>query len=299
MSQKHNRNRTLRVNKIVNLKRKAQQNPFDLKGKKIEPTLIDYKKELSVLEDNLFKDWTWRAKELSELIILLEENENNKVICKTFYLLLYSHWEGYIKNSSKLYLNFVGKTKYKFAELTDNFSAIFIKGLVKELNKSNDSVALCTELKLINNVSELHNIKVTKKLKVNVENAQDKSFINTQDNLSSNVFKNICETTGLGYKDIYDVKKRIIDHDLLHNRNSISHGNIVLDNETSFLEFNNIKKLRDYILLVIETYRDELLYYAVNNCFLKSKTDLRELYTKQLNDKLSKEFERIDKNYSD
>lgn len=299
MSKKHNYNRTSRVKKIINLKRKAQQLPFDLRGTKIVSTIVDYKKELSVLEDKLFKDWTWRAKELSELIILLEENENNKVICKTFYLLLYSHWEGYIKNSSKLYLSFVSKTKYKFVELTDNFSAIFIKGLVKELNISNDSLALNTELQLINSVSDLHTLKVSKKMKVNVDNPQDKTFINTQDNLSSKVFKTICETTGLGYKDIYEVKKRIIDNDLLHNRNLISHGNIVLDNETSFLEFNNIKKLRDYILLVIEAYRDELLYYAVNNCFLKSKTDLRELYTKKLNDKLSKEFEKIDKNYSD
>lgn len=298
MSEKNNYKRTLKASKIVNLKRKKQQSSLGLKGKKITTTIVEYKKELSELEDNLFEDWTWRAKELSELILLSEGNENNKVLCKTFYLLLYSHWEGYIKNSSYLYLEYISKTSYKIVDLTDNFSALFIKGLMKELEMTKDSLTVNKELELIKSLTNLNELKIGKKLKINVNNDKDKSIINTQDNLSSKVFKNICEVVGTSYKEVYDLRKRIIDHDLLNTRNAISHGNVFLEEHDSFFDLKNIKKLRDYILAIIEVYRDELISFAKEHYFLKCNTDDRILYTNKLNNELSISFEKIDKKYS-
>ena len=83
-----------------------------------------------------------RKLEISDLI-LIAEKEENLVLLKSLILLLYSHWEGYIKKSSKTYLKFIAENKFKLCDLTDNFRAVALKGIskadsqriVNELNK--------------------------------------------------------------------------------------------------------------------------------------------------------------------
>lgn len=48
-------------------------------------------------EKGLVDDLTWRKKELTALMFIAKKNEHEEAILKSIILLLYAHWEGYIK----------------------------------------------------------------------------------------------------------------------------------------------------------------------------------------------------------
>tara|TARA_Y100000994_G_scaffold152481_1_gene124871 strand:+ start:591 stop:992 length:402 start_codon:yes stop_codon:yes gene_type:complete len=104
------------------------------------------------LIDKLEADLGWRKKEITNLL-LLENEKNRHIIFKSALLLLYSHWEGFVKNASKAYLEYVSSKKINIEMLTDNFKAIALKGLMREVTKSSESLTLINELKFIKKVN--------------------------------------------------------------------------------------------------------------------------------------------------
>lgn len=83
----------------------------------------------------LEEDLAWRKKELSSLILIAEGHEDNKAILKSIILLLYAHWEGYIKKSSKIYITYITESKKRINELTQNFKAVSLKKLLRSVMK--------------------------------------------------------------------------------------------------------------------------------------------------------------------
>lgn len=83
--------------------------------------------KLEQFEDFLSEDLSWRKMEISQLFRLINSSENKDVLIKSSVLLLYAHWEGYIKKSSKYYLKYVSEKKVKIKNLTTNFKAIVLK----------------------------------------------------------------------------------------------------------------------------------------------------------------------------
>lgn len=253
--------------------------------------------EINKLEDMLYEDWTWRKTEVSELILLAETEEKN-VLLKSIILLLYAHWEGYIKKSSRVYLKFICENKIKISELTENFKAVALKGLSKEVFKSTDTLSLSNEIKLIQKYSLINGLTIDKLIKIDLELEKDKSIIDTQDNLNPSVFKNILEIIGLNYNSQYEVRKTHLDNDLLAYRNSIGHGNKKLSKDSDFdLEINSIKKLRDILFSIIENFRDEIIYYSQKEYYLKENQHKILDYTLMKETQLESIFNQIDRRY--
>jgi hypothetical protein len=249
------------------------------------------------LEDLLIEDWTWRKKEISDLI-LLAEKEESAVLLKSIILLLYAHWEGYIKKSGKCYLKFVAENKIKVCDLTENFKAICLKGLSKEVLSSNNSLNLSNEFKLILKYSKLNDYTLDKLIKVDLENDKDKQVIDTHDNLNPAVFKNILSILGLTYKKQYESREKFIENHLLANRNSIGHGSKKLFIEEDFdLEINSIKKLRDIIISIIENFRDELIEYSREKYFLEANTEKVTEFLNKMEIQLEDLFREIESRY--
>ncbi|MGI5893709.1 MAG: MAE_28990/MAE_18760 family HEPN-like nuclease, partial [Candidatus Merdivicinus sp.] len=48
-------------------------------------------------QDFLEKDLAWRKMEISQLLMILNSAETKDIIGKSIILLLYAHWEGFIK----------------------------------------------------------------------------------------------------------------------------------------------------------------------------------------------------------
>lgn len=256
---------------------------------------MDYKK----LEDIIIEDWTWRKKEISDLI-LIAEKEENVVVLKSIILLLYAHWEGYIKKTSKTYIKFIAENKIKVSDLTENFKAISLKGISKEVLKSSTTLNLSNELQLVLKYNKLNNYTLDKLIKIDLDNDKEKDLINTHDNLSPSVFKNILEIIGLSYKKQYETREKFIDTHLLANRNSIGHGNKNLLTDEDFdLEIISIKKLRDIVVSIIENFRDEILEYSNNSFFLHTKEEETKKFLAQMEVKLEASFKEITSRYKE
>lgn len=135
-------------------------------------------------DDFITSDLAWRKMEISQLFLILNNSESKNVVSKSMVLLLYAHWEGFIKRSSKQYLRYIKEKKVKLNNLTINFTAIMLKNYAKEC-VDNDGLNLAKEMAFINK----HN-KMQEKIfevKINVENDLDEDIINTKHNLNSKV----------------------------------------------------------------------------------------------------------------
>jgi len=248
-------------------------------------------------ETYLFDDWTWRKKEISDLILIAEKSESQAVL-KSIILLLYAHWEGYIKKSCRLYLKYICDNKYLISDLSANFKAFLLKGINAEIDKSGKSYNLTNELTYLKLFIELDDLQLGKKMQIDIENGKDKGYINTHDNLNPQVFKSILECIGVKYKDNYTIKEKYIEVFLLTNRNSIGHGNNKIFNDEDFdLEIVSIKKLRDVIIVIVENFRDELIEYVNEELFLNKNIDKILNLSEKYNSLIKKEFETIDSKY--
>jgi hypothetical protein len=220
--------------------------------------------------DIINDDLLWRKKEISDLIFLHDEN-NNFLILKSTILLMYSHWEGYVKNISKQYLTLISDLDIDLSILCTNFEAIDIKGNIRECLSSCDSLNMYNEIKFLNT---LYNEK-SKKFRVpsSLKNEKDKTLINTRDNLNIEIFQSFLKILGIHEFEPLKTRVTYIDEKLLTNRNIIAHGSKLHPKAKTFdMDIGELKTLRDFIILIMEHFRDELIFFAENELYLYKNT---------------------------
>ena len=252
--------------------------------------------KIEQFQDFLDKDLAWRKHELSQLFMILDTVESKEVIGKSIILLLYAHWEGFVKKSSKCYLKYVSERKIKLQELTLNFHAIVLRNHAKA----------CIDLNALNLSNEFafiqkHNKMLEKqfKVKIDVDNEFDKELIDTQHNLSSKVLKNIIEIVGVTYNDAIKTRSNYIDSNLVKHRNAIGHGNRMQGSDDLLvLEFEHIVQLKDFVVSMLDYYADVLLSYVENEFFLQAKNQERVEYENQQELLLSRKLEEIENRHA-
>ena len=229
------------------------------------------------LIDKLEADLGWRKKEVTNLL-LLENEQNQLLILKSTLLLLYSHWEGFVKNASKAYLEHVSDKKILIENLTDNFKAITLKGLIKEVEKSSDTLTLSNELKFISKINGSTNKPFSLKKGFSAQD-KDKSIINTKDNLSLNIFKSILHVVGINYDDSIDTKSKFIDEKLLESRNKVAHGAKIEKEDAQFnLSLEDLKEVKEVVFFLMDSLSDDLIYFADNELYLSENSKLANKY---------------------
>ena len=92
------------------------------------------------LADALDSALAWRKKEITTILFTVKNQKRAHV--KQAYLrasipILYAHWEGYTKEASSYYVEFVDRQKLTYSELTTNFISISSWTTLKEISKSN------------------------------------------------------------------------------------------------------------------------------------------------------------------
>lgn len=249
------------------------------------------------LVELLDEDLGWRKKEISDLILIAQES-NKEVILKSIILLLYAHWEGYIKRSSKVYLRYISEEKKNLNELTENFKAVALKSLIKECLSSKESLTLQNEIAVINKLSKAAKtrFKLPKKKGPDTDSDFDNAIIDTRSNLNPKRFKNILSIIGLHYKSQLASKERYIESHLLANRNLIGHGSkFKPDFESEFnLEIKDIVKLRDIVFSIIDNFKDELIEYSKNEFFLSANQNKLLPFLKSKEEELEATFHSIE-----
>ena len=219
-------------------------------------------------EQYLDEDLGWRKIEISELLFLAKETEK-EVVLKSIILLLYAHWEGYIKKSSKLYIKYISEEKIKLTDLSYNFKAVALKEHVSKCIDTKEKSTLANELAFVSSFLKFENKKF--KVDVNLSNDFESGIIDTESNLKPKVFKNIIGILGLNYKNALKAREHYINSHLLANRNAIGHGNkFDSTNQVDFsLTIKDIEKLKTIVFSIIDNFKDELLEYIYRKYYLE------------------------------
>jgi hypothetical protein len=246
-------------------------------------------------EDAIQKDLAWRKMEISQLFRILSDVEAKDVVTKSMVLLLYAHWEGFIKKSCKYYLKYIGEKKVKIKDLTINFKAIVLKGFALECI-DNDGLNLAKEIKFMNKQDKMDDKNF--KISVDVDNDLDEDIINTKHNLNSKVLQNISDIIGVKYNDAMKTRSNYIDSILLKHRNSIGHaGKMALDSakREEILEFDEVVKLKDFVLVMLDYYAKTLLDYTEQELYLQSNNAKRDTYELDKEQELTAKLEMIER----
>lgn len=236
--------------------------------------------KLDDFSDQIEIDLSWRKKEISELFGTCQ-NHDFEVLRKSLLLIIYSHWEGFIKQSSKLYLRYISGRKLTVNQLTMNYKAIMLKGIIAECTKSQDVLTMANELTLISKLDQHQSVKF--KLKEEILRDKNKTLINTKDNLSPKVLNSFYKILGIKEKSSIERKKKYLDESFLGNRNSIGHGSkISLEASHEFdLSLDSVRDLKDIIVIIMDSFKEDLQTYAEDELFLIKNNAIKIKYDAQ------------------
>ncbi|MDH1727393.1 MAE_28990/MAE_18760 family HEPN-like nuclease [Acinetobacter johnsonii] len=272
------------------------------------------------LDSQLDSELSWRKKEISSLnsialnIDSQSDDTNDKVlyttVMKTLFLLLYSHWEGFVKKTSKMYLKYINEDKVVASELTKNFTALMLKKTINICSEkeSLQSLSISNYLDFV----EQHEGKLRKKFKVDVKVDQDfdDGFIQTFSNLNYKNYKNIINSLNLPLHDFFnninnkieveDVNGEIqkveyltylLDFNLLMLRNSIAHGGSSLPD----LSFENYRILEEKILFIMNQHKLDIQEFCYKKFYKKANFLIMNEYIASQKVLVDEFFTNIDK----
>ena len=195
-------------------------------------------------EDLIQQDFGWRKKELIAIrkrVELAQKDIAFNLEIRAGILLLYAHWEGFIKTACSNYLDFVKYRKLNMNELPDNLLALSLKSEIQEFENTGQHIL---HLKFIQFIKT----NLSKRANWNLEKA-----IDTKSNLNSEILENILSVVGIPFDD-FELKSNLIDEQLLKHRNTIAHGNgNVLD-----FDKNGYLKVHDEVFNLLQLFNNHL-----------------------------------------
>lgn len=209
-------------------------------------------KSIYQLSAALNDEITWRQREIIELRMQASKKENlaHKTILRAGVAVLYSHWEGFVKASSEILLNYISNQKIKNEELSDVYIVQSFKSHLSTLAETKNSGVAVESLRFIQNEMK------------NNSRINHKNYVNTESNLSSEVFDRIAKSIGIDvekYMHLYP----FIDESIVNKRNYIAHG------EFMDVNFEEYKGISDRVFELIKSYKDDIENIAVSKSYAK------------------------------
>lgn len=177
------------------------------------------------LQARLDEDFAWRRKELTVIFTSVKSSKTLQLNTniRIGVVMLYAHWEGFIKNAAEYYLIFVASRKLTLKQLSNSMIAVSLKSKLKEFEETNKNTI---HTQLINYLLGDLNIRA----QIPTEN-----IIKTQSNLNSGILREILSIIDVDYS-FYELKEKYIDSQLLRIRNSVAHGQNPEIDEAEFYE---------------------------------------------------------------
>jgi hypothetical protein len=214
---------------------------------------------LAMFSDNLDEELNWRKKELTTLYNKLPKQSNSEqpALLRANYVMLYAHWEGFVKAVFQHYIDYVKLRGLTLKELKPCFIARIIrskganeKGVYQEVSKIEF---------LINGLENRAYITDT--------------TVSTKSNLRFSVFMDILAEVGLIIQNIEPIESRernfntnerristeIIETEidkLVDIRNEVAHGKYLLVSYESFIY------AREITMTLMENVKEKLYQAA-------------------------------------
>ncbi|HEY3967083.1 MAG TPA: MAE_28990/MAE_18760 family HEPN-like nuclease [Planctomycetaceae bacterium] len=168
------------------------------------------------LANRLDKNLAWRKKELTQLKLLIDSATaaNADVLRRSGLALMYAHWEGFVKDASSFYLNYLANGVVEIGKLKSCFVAIALRGDIREAGQAKKISAHTRLLDLLRSLDQPP--PKTKRLPTT-------RVVSTKSNLKGAVLREIAATLGIDYSPFELKEKPVIDR-LVRLRNTIAHG---------------------------------------------------------------------------
>lgn len=211
-------------------------------------------RSLYELEEALDQDLAWRKHEIITITGQVTSSRKSAKITlmRAAIALMYSHWEGHVKNASEIYLAYLNSISPKYIDMKDNFKHISLRSKFDE----------GFSIKDYSSQKEIYEY-ILFGLNCNFS-VNEKHIVKTNSNLKSEVFINIMEQLGLEFTDL-ELKSNFIDQVLLNNRNCIAHGERLNDQDIT----NAYENIKNEIIDMLEIVNRTIRNAACNREYLK------------------------------
>lgn len=188
------------------------------------------------------REWNWRQRELTFFKQALASVDlyQKEAISRSGILLLYAHWEGFIKKISQTFLECFANEDIRqapgyviaahLAKINDNLSATHSKF---------DSAYEC--LSCISDGAKIY--------------ASIHEIINTESNLNSRNLKKIADSVGVNFGE-FETRLQFIDRSFVSERHAIAHGEGRKLTEKEFLD------LEKDVTLLMDIFKKNIINSA-------------------------------------
>lgn len=209
------------------------------------------------LVDKIYDEISWRSKELMWIKSMIHvESSNLEYALRSGVPIAYAHFEGAIKVISEYYLIYISdllrRKKIKYKEIQENFLVIGLQGKIAE---SKNYKKLSRHMEFIQSIGEFNE---------SIADFHVNGIIDTESNLKSEVFMDICLTIGINIEK-YETKFNFIDSVMLKLRNEIAHGNRIKDMSLDQEVFVNIC---DTVLWLINEFSNDILDFVTDEKYM-------------------------------
>lgn len=196
---------------------------------------------VEALDQAIDAETAWRKQELTTALQLVQQSSGpaRKANLRSGVLILYAHWEGWLKTVAQLYVRYVNTKSISYEMLSEAFLGNALKTRITAIEGATAPL--------------MHN-EFAKFIRAELTNgaALSEALVRTESNLSSNVLFDILERLGLERREQYSLRAQMIDTDLVHRRNTIAHGQY-LD-----LTVDDFRALRANMLQLLELFTDDV-----------------------------------------
>jgi HEPN superfamily RiboL-PSP-like protein len=206
------------------------------------------------LQNALTDDLTWRLREIAAMQSVIQRSSitERRTLLRAALVLLYAHWEGYVKVASLNYLRFVAGRRRRYKQLSSNFVYLANYTVLRRLEGQRRSVR--------------DKIRIVEEIVASVEGVNKDMHANrvdTQSNLSTDTMREICATIGLS-SHVFDAEEALIDKLLLARRNHIAHG------EDVSITPEELHDLSTKVLDLMRQFRTQVENSAISEEYLKA-----------------------------
>jgi RiboL-PSP-HEPN len=186
------------------------------------------------------RDLVWRRKELSDLKRSVEVADRlaRAGLSRALLLMAYAHWEGFVKNCSRAYFDFLAVKKRPYAEYEVQ---IYTNRFLSEIDSFFGSKAGVQK-----KCDFIEKIILGKKDRFSTVSER---LVDTKSNLNSDVLLELCRVINID-NSIFRNKNVFIDIKLLKRRNSIAHGS------QEFPDIIDFQEIMDGVLELMGEFRN-------------------------------------------
>ena len=198
-------------------------------------------------------DSAWRKKEMAIFKgrVVDDAEQDVEPLIRSAVLMLYAHWEGFVKTSSELYLAYINEViARRSVKLSEHFTDLL---MWKKFRQSGEHLFTKNPLPFLL-MRKGWPCPPTELLPADV--------IDTEANLSSKVLKRLSMTIDIEYSG-FETKEKLIDESLLKTRNQIAHGERITVQLADYETIDRgIRDLIDLFQQLIETCVQEQKFRA-------------------------------------